>query len=563
MELNNDNKDNNDNNKNKSQKDEINSLINSPIKDLIELKNMIEPSLSNKEQQELFLKDLKQKIYHSLYENHSYKNNSQIIKEIINSLKQYLLSNSNSIQNSIIEALESLMMMLLFHFNIHINKIGFDLLKFLIDILEETYANQLLEYFLQIILLLNLKKQVNKFISSIIIYNISLGIYLIMSDTQIAKENKKSLFDFIKKNINDINLIYLLFIPYNEENSIKYSIIFNNDEIKFIYEKISDMLNKTYTFFNNNLPRKKNDKLYIQENINKIGILCKILDCVTIEGNKTYIIDKLIKNTKTLCEKILNDCLLELQNNNDLKFSTETIENIFSYFRKIGVFSFENILKSISFVNKKYNDYSTDYLSIIIYLVQELERLSLSCEKDKIKKIDSLIIQIIEIIIQKNKAKNNDKIVFDIYELYKINQMYKIMLKIDSKVEIPLKFSNAYKFLIEDKKNNINYLECIEKGFNNKNFNFMSQIYLDSIAESNKKNNIMNKNCFMNCLNKFEEFKNSIKESLCIKNGFSIDKSIEKEKKDLIDKENISYDDFKNFFVNNSMEMFKEIYTKE
>ena len=383
-----------------------------------------------------------------------------------------------------------------------------------------------------------------------------------MSNNQILKENKKCFFEFIKRNINNINLIYLLFIP-SGDNSLKYFKIFSNDEIKFIYEKISEILNKTYTFFKNNPSRKKNDILYIQENINKIGILCKILDCVTVEGNRTYIIDKLIKNMKPLCENIFNDYLIESLNYEDLKLSAETIRNIFSYFKKIDAFSLDNIKNAISFSNKKFNDFSNDYLSIILILIQELEGFSSSFDENKIKNFGRLIIQIIEIVCKINKGKNNNNFVFNIYELYKINQIYKILLKIDPKIEITRNFPNAYEFLVEDKNNNINYFESIEDDFNNKNFSFMSQVYLDSIAAGNIEKKIINKNSFINCLNKFEEFKNSIKESLRMRDAFSVDKNIEKEKKEISNKENISYDDFKNFFLNNSMEIFKEIYMKK
>lgn len=78
-----------------------------------------------------------------------------------------------------------------------------------------------------------------------------------MSDNQILKENKKSYFDFIKKNIDDINLIYLLFISSDNE-LIKFYKIFNNDEIKFIYEKISEKLTRTYNDLTNDLPKEKN-----------------------------------------------------------------------------------------------------------------------------------------------------------------------------------------------------------------------------------------------------------------------------------------------------------------
>lgn len=561
MELNNDNK---ENNQNKDLKKELELIINEQIEDLKNLNNKLLLSLSDKTEVS-FLKEIKQKIFHSLYESFSFKNNEKIIYDIVNNLKTYLLIHYDDLDPSFIELLESLMMLFLFHFNIKIITLGFELITFLTDNLEESYSNELIEYFIKIIQSLNIKKQVNNinssFISSNIIYNLSLGIYIIMSNSQILNENKKVFFEFIKRNINDINLIYLLFISYNNK-SIKYDKIFNNDEIKFIYEKISENLNRTYTDLTNNLSRKKSDVLYIKEKVNKIGLCSKILNNVTIEGNRTYIIDKLIKNMIPVSQRILDtfNYFIELQNS-ELKISVETIENIFSYFKTIGVFSFENILKTISFVNKMYNDYSHDYLSIIIYLIYELSKLSLMCEGNKIKNVTLLVIQIIEIVLQKNKSKNNNKINLDILELYKINQIYSILLKINSKVTIDEnKFPNTYKFFIEDKNNN--NLNETEKGFNEKNFNYLSQIYLDSIATGNKENHFINKKNFLNCIHKFEDFKNSIKESLDIKNGFNIDEFIEKEKKEIENKENVTYEDFETFFLKNSMEMFNQICAK-
>jgi hypothetical protein len=396
-------------------------------------------------------------------------------------------------------------------------------------------------------------------ISSIIIYNISLALYIIMSDNQILTENKKSYFEFIKKNNDDINLIYLLFISSDNE-LIKFHKIFKNDEIKFLYEKISEKLTKTYTDLTNDLPKKKTDISYIKEKMNKIGIFCKILNCITIEGNRTYIIDKLIKNMIPISQRILDtlNYLVELQNS-ELKLSVETIENMFSYFKTIGAFSLENILKTISFINKMFKDYSHEYLSIIIYLIQQLNKISLLYDENKNKNIILLITQIIEVVLQKNKARNNNNICLDIYELYKINEFFNILLKIDSKAIISKnKFPNTYTLYVENQS--FNNTDDIEKGFNEKNYNYLSQIYLNSIAKGNKDNNYINRKSFLCCLNKFEDFKNSFKESLFIKNESKIDNNIEKEKKEMEDKQNITFEEFKTFFLKNSFEMFNELY---
>ena len=146
----------------------------------------------------------------------------------------------------------------------------------------------------------------------------------------------------------------------------------------------------------------------------------------------------------------------------------------------------------------------------------------------------------------------------DIYELYIVNEIFQILLKFSPNITFPQdKFPNTYKFFIEDK--NQNALEYAEKGFNDKNFDYQSQIYLNCISEGNK-NTMINKQCFLNCFNKFIDFKNSIKEPLAIKDELEMDKNIEKEKKEIIGKQNISFEEFKTFFLKNSMEMFNEIF---
>ena len=552
-----------------SSQDNNNLFNNDNIQELIDLKDKLTVSLSDKSLQASFLNDLKLKLYRSLYENHSFKNKPEIIEDIIKDIEEFILSqNSIEMITPIIETLESVMMLFLFHFDLNIIKIGFSLVKFLIDNLEESYCGELLDYFLKIMQLLNIKKRINNentaFISSTIIYNLSLAIYIILADTQILKENKKPFFDFVKKNISDVNLLYLLLFPY-VNNQIKNEKIFGNEEIKFIYEKIGEALNNTYTDLTNNLQKIKTDLLYIKEKMNKIGMLCRILNCVTLEGHKTYIIDKLIKNMMPLSQRILDTfnyfCGFQ---NSELKFPAETIENIFGYFKALGVFSFEKILKPISFVNKMFNDYSSDYLSIIIHLIEELYRIALnfeSPEDNNIKKIILLLTQIIEIVLQKNKTRNNDKVCLDIYEFYLVNKIYQIILKLEPNITFSQnKCPNIYKFFVEEKDKNP--FEEMEKGFNDKNFDYQTQIYLNCILAGNKANNMINKQTFIDCFNKFIEFKNSIKEPLLIKNEFEMDKSIEEEKKEMVNKQNISQDEFKTFFLKNSMEMFNEICKK-
>jgi len=306
------------------------------------------------------------------------------------------------------------------------------------------------------------------------------------------------------------NKLYTIFISSDNE-LIKFYQIFNNDEIKFIYENIFEKLARAYTDLTSDLTKKKTDISIIKEKMNKIGIFCKILNCVTIEGDRTYIIDELIKNMVPLSQRILNilNYFVELQNS-ELKLSGETIENIFLYLKTIEAFSLEIILKTINFINKMFKDYSHEYLSFIFYLFQQLNKMSSSFNENKNKNIILIIIQVIEVVLQKNKIKNNNIVCLDIYELYKIKEFYNILLKIDSKANIDKnKFPNAYALYFKNKS--FNYSGDIEKDFNEKNDNYLSQIYLNSIAKGNKENNYINRKNFLSCINKFEEFKNSFR----------------------------------------------------
>ena len=139
-----------------SKKEIANLFDENTNKDLIEMKEKLKESLSNENLQASYLKDLRLKLHHSLYENHSFKDNSEIINDIIKEIEEFILNNI-SLDGiiPIIETLESLMILFLFHFDLNIIKIGYSLEKFLISNLEDNYCNDLLEYFLSIIQFLN------------------------------------------------------------------------------------------------------------------------------------------------------------------------------------------------------------------------------------------------------------------------------------------------------------------------------------------------------------------------------------------------------------------------
>ena len=546
------------------------SLLNTETtQELLKIKEILSTSINDKTELSS-LSDIYKNIFHSLYENYSYKYNYEIITEIINLFKNYISLDINSKTEPLI-FMEKLLMLFLFHFDQRSNQIGFELLKYLIDNIEMSFSNSLLSYFCQLLKILNIKKNIltkhspSSIVLSIVLYNISVSIYIILSDNQIFKENKTNFISFIKKNIKDIGSIYVLFIPYDNNFYLNQK-IFEENDIKYIYENLGENLNKTLSELSNEInlknKNKNPDSLILSEKINIIGSICKILNSITDEGSRTYSMDKVIKNLIITLQKILTiiNSIKEL-NIQGLLFEAENIENIFEYCIKLKIINYDNILKLFTFVNKMYNNYPCEYLIIMSNLVKELNKIILAeNENSKLKVLLQIVLQILETIFKKNKS--NNQINLQIYELIKINQIYSYIINYKNEIEVyKEKFPNVFNYF----NGEIDKGNDILKGFLEKNDNYLSQIYLDCIAEGNKINNIkknksIDKNLFINCLEKFEQFKNCIKETLDLKGISNIEKNIEEEKKQISKSDNLTFEDFQDFFLNNSMEMLQELF---
>ena len=546
------------------------SLLNTETtQELLKIKEILSTSINDKTELSS-LSDIYKNIFHSLYENYSYKYNYEIITEIINLFKNYISLDINSKTEPLI-FMEKLLMLFLFHFDQRSNQIGFELLKYLIDNIEMSFSNSLLSYFCQLLKILNIKKNIltkhspSSIVLSIVLYNISVSIYIILSDNQIFKENKTNFISFIKKNIKDIGSIYVLFIPYDNNFYLNQK-IFEENDIKYIYENLGENLNKTLSELSNEInlknKNKNPDSLILSEKINIIGSICKILNSITDEGSRTYSMDKVIKNLIITLQKILTiiNSIKEL-NIQGLLFEVENIENIFEYCIKLKIINYDNILKLFTFVNKMYNNYPCEYLIIMSNLVKELNKIILAeNENSKLKVLLQIVLQILETIFKKNKS--NNQINLQIYELIKINQIYYYIINYKNEIEVyKEKFPNVFNYF----NGEIDKGNDILKGFLEKNDNYLSQIYLDCIAEGNKINNIkknksIDKNLFINCLEKFEQFKNCIKETLDLKGISNIEKNIEEEKKQISKSDNLTFEDFQDFFLNNSMEMLQELF---
>ena len=285
-----------------------------------------------------------------------YQSPKLIVLDIYSLLSGHTIPSINIIRKSIdymkwgmnkLKLIEELMFMFIFHFDIEINNFSFILLKSIIDITKFDYHKELLINIIKIIQILNVKRNIQNASSTIlyiIISNCSSCLSVILNF--VNPEVKKIMYDFIKKNVTDYTLIYLLLINCNKD--FNYSKVFSSEQVYDILDKYKTELEKKYFFLEKMLNSNKFDntlssKLQIKQIIDTLGAICKILDSFIYRGHRTYNVDKIIKNLIPLCQKII--ILLSTKINDiDYNLSTESIQNILFFFQATNCLDTEKVL---------------------------------------------------------------------------------------------------------------------------------------------------------------------------------------------------------------------------
>ena len=437
------------------------------------------------------------------------------IDDLISSLQNYILTFQDNLNIESMELIEKIMFMCFFHFHLKIINLGFSILKFLLEITDYSYHEQLLTNMIKIIQILNLKRNIgksNNSISSVIISNLSLSLYFILNYENPNQNTKKIFYDFILKNLNETNLIYLLTISCSNENNFSKSL--NTDMIRDILDKFKTELNKNFNQLNNFISKNDNSlssKSICQQTFDKIGCICKIIDSFIIKGHRTYNVDKIIKNLIPISRKILNLLITKIDNEN-LVLSLETISNIINFTNSIDSFDNEYILKTLNWNQK-------------------------------------LLQNIIENILSMND------VIIDIYVPFYLIKIKKCVDNIQNSDYIidKNKFPKAFNFFNEE-CNNLNEIK-----YDKENFNYYIREYIKSIKESNGEDKNYDINFIKNCILKFEEFKNSIKQIYNLNDSKDTDNRIENFKKKLASNK-LKNEEFETFFIETSIEMFKELF---
>ena len=475
------------------------------------------------------------------------------INEIYNIVYNYILTFQDNLNIESMELIEKIMFMCFFHFHLKIINLGFSILKFLLEITDYSYHEQLLTNMIKIIQILNLKRNIgksNNSISSVIISNLSLSLYFILNYENPNQNTKKIFYDFILKNLNETNLIYLLTISCSNENNFSKSL--NTDMIRDILDKFKTELNKNFNQLNNFISKNDNSlssKSICQQTFDKIGCICKIIDSFIIKGHRTYNVDKIIKNLIPISRKILNLLITKIDNEN-LVLSLETISNIINFTNSIDSFDNEYILKTLNW-NQKLLQNNIEYLMNTYQIIEILSILTIKSQGNNKNKenICLVIIQIIENILSMND------VIIDIYVPFYLIKIKKCVDNIQNSDYIidKNKFPKAFNFFNEE-CNNLNEIK-----YDKENFNYYIREYIKSIKESNGEDKNYDINFIKNCILKFEEFKNSIKQIYNLNDSKDTDNRIENFKKKLASNK-LKNEEFETFFIETSIEMFKELF---
>ena len=497
---------------------------------------------------------IKVQVYDAIYGSLSSKQVTKSeIQEILVLLKQIFLASDEDTKNLILRLMEELFFIFIFHFDFEINHFGFVLLKFLLEITTYDYHKEMLMNVIKLIQILNIKRSgpsASTSIANVILSNCASALSLIVRTS--SNDTKKILFDFVKKNYSEYNLIYLLLIGCDGE--FNFSKMFSNEQIYDILDRYKSELDKNYKNLDSYLSSKTFDgtlsaKSQVRQIVEKISAICKIIDTFTNRGHRTYSIDKIVKNLIPIGRKLIGLLMLKV-NESDFDLPPEAVSNIIGFLQAINCLDTENVLLILNW-NQIFLRGDKKYIGNTEQIVENL----INCEitdqtfapsAEKKENVCQVVIQIIENILTAYESEKDDIVIsFNIYK------MYASVLKLNSKVKID---SNLYSKTFEFINSNKEIFNSFEQG----NFEYACRIYDNAMSNNGEKK--YDKKYLMDCISKFEQFKNSMKVCYNLQDAsLPIEDKIIKFKTQ-IDNSTIKIEDFEAFMLDSSIEMYTEIF---
>lgn len=459
---------------------------------------------------------------------------------------QELQSSDSDILASI-QLLERIMFLFLFHFDPSLIEMGLRIERYLIDILSTEYSKELIQALVKITQVALIKRMTNGIISKVIITNISSALLLLV---QITPAANKTLYDFLKQNYNEYDLVHSFCLLTGDE--INFSNVFTNDMLFDLLDKYKGEFDKKLRMIQAYVDKNDNSissMINIKQAFDKMAQLCKVIDALTIRGHRSYSIEKTLKNIIPKAHTLLTYLIKPITVN--ISLSTDTVHDILHCMKVIDAYDLGTILLILKW-NKELLKQHYQFIintELIVRVISE----SITIPHDSIDQIIEVVYQIVNEFVDNNTVivKDNINVRFSLIRVLLSLKIIKPKMIINK---------DNFPFVInfnEDVNRNDNINSCYIK----ENIEYYSSTYDDSINElTNKRETKYNIDYMNNAIDKFEEFKAAmIKIYNLASSSLDVDLLVAN-LRERIKKNEISIEDFEKFFIESSMEMYKELF---
>ena len=474
---------------------------------------------------------------------------------------------------------EKLFYLFLFHYDFEITHYSYLILKCLIELTDTSYHIDLLINIIRVIQILTIKKQQHSTKHNIILHtlisNCSSALVIIIHLSN-SVDVQKAFYDFIKRNISEYALVYLLVISYESEFNLTK--VLSPEQIQELLEQCKNEFDKVFKYLEAFVNGKAYDHTVsaneqVCQLVDKVGVVCKIMDVFILRGYRSYSVDKIIKNAVPNARKLImllvNKIRFDNSNSNHREMlSEESIINIITLCKTIQAFDSDNALQFMKWLFTLSGDCT--YVYVIALLVNNvlvqcvLNDQNYAPNRMQVNNVVGCVMQHVDGMLRGNEMVlelNEDVVV-----KCAVVMIVKAVKVIDEKWNVD---GNLYPSVVKYMK------VCAKEMEENwkENSEYYHRIYNDALMNGNGSNNGKCKyesNDMLECVNKFEEFKNAIKK--CCHMGdttLNVDKQIQKFKHEILSNNNNNVStasnsnnetDFEVFFLDTSLKLYTELF---
>ncbi|MCQ2820383.1 MAG: hypothetical protein MJ252_24220 [archaeon] len=523
------------------------------------IKSAISTQDPNPKETSSLIKDI---FYNSLYGNLKDKKIfKDSLDEVISQLMELTISTDKT--ENLLEyfnLMEELFFFMIFHFDSAVSLSGLTLEGFMIENTSTEYHKGLMMKLIKIIQILHLKRGID--LTPIVIkthlMNLGFAIYVLLDKS--PKETKTVLFDFIKKNYSELNLIYLFTLAFNNEGNDTYLWnYFSIDELTELLDKFKKEMDKKIKALDSFINYHKNDgtintKTQKINQMESISLLSKIIISFSKKDSMSYNLEKIYKDFNSFTQNISEMLCEHFKAEDNLNLRPEMMFNLLMFLESFNFFTLRNITSFIQYM-QLFIQIDLSYLKCEEFLVQIFERLLFGEETDQsgMKKRQGAISKAIMKMIE-NIFKSKDEFKYDQNSLYYITKMFEVILRNNPEYTFTKnEFPKTYEIFVEG-----NYGK--ETNFKEENSEVMFNNYQRALK---KEETALNPKKFTECLKKFEDFSTSMKE--CFNLGdtkLGYEKNIENFKSDLENKKEnkVNVNAFQKFYLDCTIDMYTEIF---